>query len=73
MEARIRGNFKNFKALGRKRLMLQPVCLEPRLPWRKVPATVIVKVHKRELNPKLKLCQILGDKPLHRFVTRARE
>lgn len=61
MEAQITGSFKN----------LQPMCLEPQLPWRKVPATVIVKAHKRERNPKLKLCQILGDKPLYRFMTRA--
>lgn len=54
-EAQIRGNFKNLKALGRKRLMLQPVRLEPQLPWRQVPATVTVKARKWELNLKLKL------------------
>ena len=71
IEARIKRNFKNFKAPGRKRSLPQPVHLRPLLPWRKVPATVIVRPHNRELNPKLQLCQILGDKPLHIVVTRA--
>lgn len=70
-EARIKGDFKNFKAAGRKRSMPQSVHPEPLLPWRKVPATVIVKPHNRERHPKLQLCQILRNKPLYVVVTRA--